>query len=482
MSGSLTVIGGHSSTQGLTGLVTVPAGFTGSNALITSLQSLLTAASGSVSAGSANFENLNAAGQTGAKSATVGGFSTGILEITNTSSVGATTAGAANISLTAPTGYNTLVVQAPGTETITGNGATSMLAVFGANSSVNFNPEGGSGTIFAGGAGDVINTSGGNWSIVGGATGAETLNASGTSAAVTTTGAGDQVQTTAQNTSIASGGSSDILIVSGSTSNADITVTGNATIQSAGSSDTVVASGSGAIIGYFIGSAGGTMDFINSSSNASSIIAGLNPASGAISSQGSVTVSAGAGGGVYDGGISGDNSLVGGSGVVTLFSAGINNYLYANGAPTGSAYNLLNAFSGGNDTLVAGTGSTNNVFFGGIGTESIVSGGKGVQDYFVGTLGSETISASTVSGASNVFIFNQSALQGGGTDVLLHFKPGEGFINPSNGVTGVSIVSYENLNGANTGTEIDLSNGTTVKLFGVSASSFNASIIGGTKF
>jgi hypothetical protein len=290
------------------------------------------------------------------------------------------------------------------------------------------------------------------------------------------------VQDTAQNASIDSAGSSDILLTSGSTSDAQITVTGIATIQSAGASDTVVASVGGAFIGYFVGSAGGNMDFINSSSAASSIIASLNPVSGAISSQGSVTVSAGAGGGVYDGGISGNNSLVGGSGVVTLFSAGVNNYLFTNGAPTGSAYNLLNAFSGGNDTLVAGSGSTNNVFFGGVGTESILSSGKGVQDYFVGTLGSETISGSTVSGATNTFIFQQSAVQGGGTDVLLHFKPGEGFINPSNGVTGVSIVSFESLNGVNSGTEIDLSNGTTIKLFGVSASAFNASITGGTKF
>ena len=480
MSGSLTVIGGHSSTQGLTGLVTIPSGFTG--AVVTSLQSLLTAASGSVSTGSANFENLNVANVNGAVGATVGAFSTGILELTNTNSVGGTSAGPATVSATVPAGYNTLVVEAPGSETISGNGATGMLVVFGANSSVNFITNGGSGTIFAGGAGDLINENGGSWSVIEGSAGGDTINASGTNAVVTTTGAGDRVQTSAQNSSIISAGSSDVLLISGTTSDADVTVTGNATIQTSGSSDTVVATGSGAFIGYFVGSAGGDMDFINSSTKASSIIAGLNPASGAISSQGSVTVSAGAGGGVYDGGISGNNSLVGGSGAVTLFSAGVNNYLFTNGAPTGSAYNLLNAFSGGNDTLIAGSGSTNNVFFGGVGTESILSSGSGVQDYFVGTLGSETISGSTVSGATNTFIFNQSSAQGGGTDVLLHFKPGEGFINPSNGVLGVSIVSFENLNGVNSGTEIDLSNGTTVKLFGIAASAFSASIIGGTKF
>jgi hypothetical protein len=481
VSGSLTVIGGHSSTQGLTGLVTVPSGFTGISPLITSLQYLLTADSGVVSAGGASFENLNVAGQSGTETATVGGFATGILEITNTSSVGATTAGSANISLSVPTGYNTLIVQAPGSETINGNGA-SLFAVFGAQSTVDFNSGGGNGTIFAGAPGDVINASGANWSIVGGASGGAIINASGTDAVVSTSGAGDMVQTTAQNASIQSGGSSDVINTSGSSANNHITVTGNATIENAGSADTVAAAGGGAFIGYFQGSAGGQLDFINSSTAASSVIASLNLASGAISSQGSVTISAGAGGGVYDGGISGNNSLVGGSGAVTLFSAGVNNYLYANGAPAGTAYNLLNAFSGGNDTLIAGNHSTNNLFFAGIGTESILSSGSGSQTYFVGTFGSETISASTVAGASNTFIFQQAASQGGGTDVLENAKPGEGYINLGNGVTGVTILSFEGLNGAHGGTEIDLSDGTTIKLFGVAVSSFSRSIIGGTHF
>jgi filamentous hemagglutinin len=308
------------------------------------------------------------------------------------------------------------------------------------------------------------------------------LNASGGSVAITLTGAGNGVVDTAQNASIASGGISDVLITQNSGNNANISITGNATIQNVGASDTITASGTGKFIGYFIGTAGGQMQFINNSAGASSIIASLNPATGAISSQGSVTVSAGAGGGVYDGGISGNNSLVGGSGVVTLFSAGVNNYLYADGAATGSAYNLINAYSGGNDTLIAGSGSTNNVFFAGIGTESIASSGSGTQNFFVGTEGSETISASTVSGAVNTFIFQQAVSQGGGTDVLQNFKPGNGYINLGNGISNVTIASFENLSGVHSGTEIDLSNGTTIKLFGVASSSFNASIVGGAHF
>jgi hypothetical protein len=478
-SGSLTVIGGHSLAQPLSGIVNIDSGFTGS--LVTNLQSQLTAASGAVSTNAANFENLNVAGSTGAQTVTVGAFSTGVLDISNYDSVSATTPGAANVSVTVPGGYNTLVVQAPGSETVTGNGGSGLLAVFDANSSVNFDFAGGSGTVYAPGH-DSATLSGAADYFVGGAAGNDTVIASGASAAVTLAGAGNLVQAAAQNTSIASNGSSDILITSNTSGSANINVTGNATIDNAGSADTVTATGTGAFIGYFQGSAGGRLDFINSGTGASSVIASLNPSSGAISSQGSVTVSAGGGGGVYDGGISGNNSLVGGSGAVTLFSAGINNYLFADGAPGGSNYNLLNAYSGGNDTLIAGSNSTNNVFFGGVGTESIQSSGSGVQDYFVGTLGSETISGSTVSGASNAFIFQQSASQGGGTDVLQNFQPGGGFINVNNGVTGVDILSFESLSGAHPGTQIDLSNGTTIKLFGVASSAFNASIVGGTHF
>jgi len=475
----LTVIGGHSSTQGLSGLVTISSGFTGT--VLSSLQSLLTAASGAVSTNAANFENLDVAGLSGTQTATVGSATLpGVLDITNYNSLGATVAGAANIALTVPSGYNTLLVQAPGSETLQGNGGN-FLAVFGSQSSVNFNAAGGSGTVYGSG-GDSVQLSGASGFFIGGSGANNTVNASGAAAAITLTGASNRVLTTAQNATIQAGGSSDVLITQGSGNNADIVITGNATVQNVGASDTVAAAGSGSFIGYFIGTAGGQMEFVNASSAASSIIASLNQSTGAISSQGSVTVSAGAGGGVYDGGISGNNSLVGGSGVGTLFSAGVDNYLYTNGAPTGSAYNLLNAFSGGNDTLIAGSGSTNNVFYGGTGTESILSGGSGSQYYFVGTFGSETISGSTVSGASNVFIFNQTSLQGGGTDVLENFKAGNGFINPNDSVTGVSILSFESLSGAHAGTEIDLSNGTTIKLFGLSASSFNASIIGGTRF
>ncbi len=476
MSGSVTVIGGHSSIQGLTGLVTVPSGFT--SPLTSVLQTLLTTASGAVSTSAANFANLDVAGQSGPQSVP-GGTGSGVLVLSNQDSTNATTAGSASVSVNVPAGFDTLVVQAPGSETVVGSGGT-FTALFGANSTVTFNDAGGSGSVFAAG-GDVATLTGANDYFVGGTAGNNKVIANGGNVAITFAGSGNQLHDTAQNATVVSSGG-DTLITSSSSGRAQISVTGNDTIQNAGSADTIAATGSGTFIGYFIGTAGGQMNFVNTSTGPSSIIAGLNGATGAISSQGSVTVSAGTGGGVYDGGISGNNSLVGGSGMVTLFAAGVNNYLYANSSVSGSAYNLLNAYSGSNDTLVASSHTNNNVFFAGTGTESMVSAGTGTQDFFVGTYGSETISGSTASTATNAFIFDQSSAQGGGTDAILNFKPGEGYINLGNGVTGVNIISFESLSGVHGGTQIDLNNGTTIKLFGVSASSFSHSIIGKTNF
>ncbi len=231
-----------------------------------------------------------------------------------------------------------------------------------------------------------------------------------------------------------------------------------------GSADTVAASS---------GKSSGPFSFINNSADAATTVFGLN--------SNSVTVNAPAGG-VYHGGDDGNNSLVGGTGGATLFGAGETNYLFSNGSVTGSGYNLLNGAAGLNETLIAGSKATNDVFYAGKGTELLESSGTGSQTFYAGTLGQETISGSTVAGASNKFIFDQSASQGGGIDIITNFKIGEGYINPYDSIGGVTIHSFESLSGGTFGTQIDLSNGTTIKLLGVSASSLSASIVGGTKF
>jgi hypothetical protein len=485
MSGTLTVIGGTKSDGSLSGLVTLPAAQPALT--LQSLQTALTALSGAVTAGGATLIN----------SSVGGAFSTsgpGVLLLSNVDSTGATVGGApASFTATLGGDINDLIVEEPSDVTVTGNNTTNFLAVFSSNSSVTFT-DGGAGTIAASGN-DVLNLSGVSWSVFGGSLGNNNINTNTTDASITLTGAGlatgmnttpsNQVGSYSPNLSVLSEGTRDFILTAAPAQvGADdaVTVTGSANILDSGATDTITASGSGSVSAHF-GGQGGSILFINNSSVASQIIASIDtvagsPSFGLITTPGSVTAFGGAGGGVYDGGTNGDNSLVGGAGAVTLFAAGLNNILSANGGTN----NILNTASGSNDTLYAGGNTQDNQFFIGNGTETVKSAGHGKQVFFAGIQGSETIVGSTNKAASNEFIFNQSSAQGGGTYTLVNFKPGSGFINLTSGIGGVSIKSFESLSGAASGTEIDLSNGSTIKLIGVSASSFNTSIVGGKDF
>jgi len=445
--------------------VTVPISF-----LPGALQTTLTSLSNAVTGGTEGLNNTSV----------VGGNATipSILELTSTDSVSS--------SISVPGNYNALIDTETSDDTIAGNGSSNFLAVFSSNSSVNFATNGGEGSIFASGNAD-LGVSGSAWSIIGGSGGNLSINTDSASTYVTLSGAGNAVGSYSQVLNVLAGGSNDFIQTgTQNTPSSDVvSVTGFADIRNLGAADTVYATGAGSFIGSF-GAQGGSIYFINEGTAASSIIGGINLSTGLLTSPGSVTVQAGAGGGVYDGGTNGNNSLIGGSGLVTLFSAGTDNYLYANGSSSGAGYNLLNAASGSNDTLVAGTGSTNNIFFAGTGTESISSFGKGVQTYFVGTLGSETISGSSVSGATNDFVFNQAASAGGGTDLIKNWGASGtadyAVINNGDNITGVTIQDIVSLSGANSGTQIDLTDGTTIKIIGVNVDSFSQSLVGGTHF
>ena len=148
MSGSLTVIGGHSgSTQ--TGLVNIPMDQTALTLSGLGVQAALSTVSDAVTAGSASFINNDVVA--GSISASTGTSSTiGVYEITNTDSTGATTGGSSSGTFVVPATFNTLVVEAPGAYTVDGNGTTNFLAVFSGQSSVDFNAlNSGTGTVVA---------------------------------------------------------------------------------------------------------------------------------------------------------------------------------------------------------------------------------------------------------------------------------------------------------------------------------------------
>jgi hypothetical protein len=387
-----------------------------------------------------------------------------------------------------PVGYNSLIVTAPGSETIQGNGAAHSLVNFGGASSVTFNSNGGSGSVTAAAASSLIVVSGSLWTVSGAAGGGDTINSTADNALISTFGQGlasgnaigadstpsNVVGLAGLNATVSSNDSNGLIeTYSG---NDIISVNGSANVLINGGADTVYATASSTAVRAFFNLFGGTLDFINNSTIAATVSGAVPGASG-----GSSTTFGGVGGGVYIGGNAGNNSLIGGSGIADLVAAGTNNFLSVAGY--GASYateNIMDAGSGG-ATLVAGASTGYNEFYGGTGTDSIVSYGSGVQTFYVGSTGSEQITGSTVAGAVNEYAFNQSA-SGNGQDVITNFRVGTDHIdiNLNGGLAGVKISGFGQLGGATSGSIIYLSDETTIQLFGVKTASLSAGIIGTT--
>jgi hypothetical protein len=447
----------------------------------------------------ANFENLDVAGQTGPQTVTVGAATSGELELTNASISGTTgltttTPGVANVSVTVPAGYNQLLVTAPGTENIAGNGSNNFSATFGANSAVTFNSNGGSGTVAAGGSSDFVNVSGTVWTVTGASVGGDTINASASNAAISVFGAGNALN----NAVGADSTPSNVVGLAGPVANlyADgtndlietyagsdaVSVYGSANVVVNGGADTVYAMAGNNVVNAFFNLFGGTLDFINNSTTEAFIQGDVPGASG-----GEVTAFGGAGGGSYIGGSAGNNSLVGGTGKVTLVGSGSSNFLEANGfASSAASENILSAdvvSTGGADAYMLASSTTGyNEFHGDAGSDTMVSHGSGAQVFYVGASGQELMTGSTTSGATNTYVFDQDST-GNGSDVITNFKVSRDNIYINLGTTvnhTVTVQSFGALGGGTPGTVIYLSDHTSIQLYGVSSSSLNASIIGTT--
>jgi hypothetical protein len=455
---------------------------------------LLTSISGAASAGSVNFENINVAGESGNVVPSVGGSLPGLLDISNTNPDGSTVAGADNVSLGVPVGYSTLFVQSPGSETIAGNNSSNFLAIFTNNTSVTFNSSG-SGTVVAAGAGDQVNVSGQSWSVYGSLNGGDSINSFAANSTFDLNGnastPGNLIGVNALGDTVASNGNGDIIeffdnssgVVSMSGENGNVLVNGG--------NVTVDAVNGGTNNAAFFNTNGGALDFINSSSVSASVFGATNGAVG-----GSLTVFGGAGGGYYQGGPggggnAGPNSLVGGTGFVTLIGAGASSYL-ATGVTTGSGSNDLVALgTGGSTTMIGAVGSVNNQFQGSNGSLMVSTSGSGSQVFFVGASGEELLHGSTIAGSTNNYFFDQASTDGSGVDYIYNFRVGVdalqinpfaqatpgGAFNPAAG--GVSIQSEAAFGNATVGSttggvELNLSNGTLIRLYGVTQAQYNA--------
>jgi hypothetical protein len=427
-----------------------------------------------------NSDTLDVAGDSGVQTVTVAGGGTGTLDITNIDSLGAVTAGVANISLALPAGYNTLLVSAPGSETILGNGAANFTAIFAANSTVTFNTNGGNGTISAAAPGDFLGVSGTAWSVVGAAAGGDTVAMLAANSSLAVYGAGNSsaaagtpsnlISLEAGNISVASYGTDD-LVESYATGDA-VSVHGTANVLVNGGAVTVTAMAGASAVQAFFENSGGQLNFINNSGAAASVDGAVAGAIG-----GNVTAFGGTGGGVYAGGPGGNNSLVGGAGLVTLYGGGTGNFLSASSSLAGA--NVMFA-GGGATTMVGAAGSGTNLFSASTGSTSAISHGSGGQVFFAGASGQDIFTGSTVSGAVNNYYFLQDNT-GSGSDVITNFNLATDnlFINPFGGATGVSISQIFSNAGASGGVIVNLSDNTTIKLYGVSLAAADAATTAG---
>lgn len=454
-----------------TGIVTIPSAFTsvgGGSAINGLLQAYLDGISSSISSSVAGATPavglINSDLATGAFYSVAGSSGKVFEEFTNTDSVGGvSTLTAAPYAVTVNSAVTNLAVEVPGRTVVTGNGNTSF-ALFGASSNVVYTDTNGGTTaaadsIYAAGGKDVINAYGTN------------VNPN-SSYDIVLSGAGSSVAGAGKDT-VNVGASFDTVTANGN-STASVYVYGGAT--------TVNANDSSSVAVQFAQKAGGTLDFINNSSNAATIFsANYGGSNGAPNS---VTAFGGAGGGYYVGGLAGHNSLVGGTGAVTLQGAGSGDTLQGNS----SVGNFL--FAGtGNETLLASGASANNTFqlglaytgnTGAIVSNAVVStAGSGQQAFILGSSASSTLTGSSVTGANNLYIFVSNAattVNGTSTYLITDFSTVNSSIYLSDTLYGatntLSIFSEANQSTPNfSGAVITLSDGSTIKLAGVNASS-----------
>ncbi len=458
------------------GIVTVPSAFSATGAgssvnglLQAYLNGISSSISSSVSGGTPTVGLINndlAAGLVYTVSGSSGKF---FEEFTNTDSVGgvSTLSAAPYAGLTVAANVTNLLVEVPGKSVITGNGATS-LALFGANSNVvytdtNGGTTGAADSIYAAGGRDVIS--------------AYSTNVNPNSSYdIVLSGAGSTVAGAGKDT-VNVGAAFDTVSADGNST---------ATVYVYGGATTINANDSSSVAVQFAQNAGGTLDFINNSSNAATIFS-ANYGAGKFAPN-SVTAYGGAGGGYYVGGRAGNNSLVGGSGAVTLQGAGSGDFLEGNS----SLGNFLFAYQGP-ETLVGSATSANNTFqlglaytgsTGAIVSNAVVStAGSGQQAFIMGSSSSSTLtgSNSTVAGTDNLYIFVSNAettVNGASNYLITDFSSANSsiYLNDtvfgSTNTLGIFSIADQTAPGFS-GAVITLSDGSTIKLAGVTASSLS---------
>jgi hypothetical protein len=451
MSGSVTVGAGSVPP------ITVPLGF--SSTVGAMLQQYLAGVYASVTGGTAFFENNDSAGGSDLNNHV---SAPGLMEITNTDSTGAVTNTSISSAFTVNPFAQTLVVQAPGSETVQG-AVTTQLAILGSSSNVTYTVENATvgSSIYAGGGSNNI-----------------TLG-------------DDAAPNVLLNDTVYSTGNDTLNLLGQGSVVASITGSANDLVEMEDSQMTVTATGNSTVFfNWAAPTSGGKLYFVNNSTAAATVNSSVfNTANGTFVAPNSVTVFGGAGGGYYNAGQAGNNLLVGQAGLVTLVGAGNNDVLSVSGASSGSRQNALFAGSG-SETLVA-TASTENNFFQGsykypglgnpVGNDLISTAGAGQQSFALAN-GNDTIYGSTAA-TQNLYNIYGDSTTGGANLVIHNFLSSNSVILLNNdadtgpGNATISSISSDPIYGSGS-TLIVLSDLTQIHLIGVSSTSVTQAKLG----
>jgi hypothetical protein len=494
MSTTLTINGAYNSQNGLVGIGSNfgQNDLAGATALNVALQEYLTGVSSSIIGGYIGFINADIVGA----STTTAAGANALEEFTNFNGSGVSTAGAASGSYTVASSVTNLIVQAPGTESITGTAAvtnaifagwqaTSVAGggtVAGAASNVTYNVTDGQGTVVMAGGSDVINSFASNLT----AAYAQTFYATGsTVAGATVPGGADTINVSGLNGS------------DGANVYADGTATANVYMGFDEAVTVTASDNATAAVVFQLGSTG-SMTYINNSSASQTVFSGAYTVAGSggtVQSKATtniVDVQGGAGGGYYVGGAYGYNTLIGGTGLVTLQGGGTKDFLEANAYSTVTG-NVLFAGISSQESLIASASTGNNLFQLGwqqtgqsgapsVGDDFVSTAGSGQQTFFIGNVGSTTIDASTTTGASNVFdvLTGTATLNGGAVSisgasiVINNFGAAAGqsvlqIVGGSDLQLGSGGASIQYINQIGGNTLLTLTDGTTIQLNGVNS-------------
>ncbi|MDE8346668.1 MAG: hypothetical protein POH28_10935 [Acidocella sp.] len=457
MSGTLTVGGGYNPS---TGFLPVPSNFTSS--INTALQSYINSLSTSVSGGALGSTNIVSAGSTITTSTVTGSSGSQVQVISNTLADGSTVAGAASGSYAVDPNTVALTVQAPGAVTVTGASAT-QAAILGANSNVTYSVTNGQGSILAAGGANSINvySAGAQSNIAVYSAGNDTINLSGVGA--------------------------DTVTADGTAMTSLFVGAGTATVNATAQSKTSV---------VFTQNAGGNVNFINSSTQAATVYSGSYTVKGGanVFAPNSVTAFGGAGGGIFVGGRAGSNVLTEGTGLATLIGGGTGDVLTAAASVTGAINELYTGQ--GTETLLGTATSGKNAFniglldvgVGDVTASGVAStAGAGTQSFLIGNTLGETLTGSQASSAFNIYDIVGTATTGGSTMTITDFNPSNSiiFLTDATGqaASDASVTAIGTQLGHLGNAQIALSDGTSIILQGVSASSlttttFSSGVVG----